>query len=122
VSRIWVAGEVLVDLIPSDDGDTVIDSKRYRAVIGGGPANTAKALARLSQSVEFIGGLSSDRYGHMAWMELERDGVDLEHILESDLPTAKAIVSLDQSGSPSDWYAINYLSRYFGCNRGTRSR
>jgi fructokinase len=95
----WVAGEVLVDLIPASDGDESIGGQRYRAVIGGGPANTAKALARLGKRCEFIGGLSSDRFGHMAWMELEHAGVGLDLVDESDRPTAKAIVEVDSNGS-----------------------
>ena len=95
----WVAGEVLVDLIPAEDGDESIGNQRYRSVIGGGAANTAKALAKLGKRCEFIGGLSSDRFGHMAWMELERDGVGLDLSNESDLPTAKAIVELNPDGS-----------------------
>ena len=96
----WVAGEVLVDLIPSAEGDEPIGDRRYRAIVGGGAANTAKALARLGKRCEFIGGLSSDRFGHMAWMELERDGVGLDLIHESDRPTARAIVDLGADGSP----------------------
>jgi fructokinase len=101
MSKVWVAGEVLVDLIPDSDGDALINGVRYRSVIGGGPANTARALGRLGVAVDFIGGISSDRYGHMAWMELERDGVGLDLVLESDRATAKALVSLDESGSAS---------------------
>ena len=37
---IWVCGEVLIDLIPDGSGERVPH-------VGGGPANTAKALARL---------------------------------------------------------------------------
>jgi fructokinase len=94
----WVVGEVLVDLIPATDGDESIGNQRYRAIIGGGGANTVRALARLGKRCEFIGGLSSDRFGHMAWMELERDGVGLDLSAESDRPTAKAIVALDDDG------------------------
>jgi fructokinase len=101
MSKAWVVGEVLVDLIPADGGDEKIDGVAYRSVIGGGPANTARALAKLGVGCEFIGGLSSDRFGHMAWMELERDGVGLNLVDESDLPTAKAIVSLGSDGSAS---------------------
>ena len=46
---IWVAGEVLIDLIPRG-GERV-------AIVGGGPANTAKALARLGFDSYFIDGL-----------------------------------------------------------------
>ena len=45
---IWVAGEVLIDLIPRG-------AERV-AIVGGGPANTAKALARLGFDSFFIDG------------------------------------------------------------------
>ena len=50
-ASIWVCGEVLVDVLPNG------------TVIGGGGANTAKALARLGCAVEFIDGISSDEFG-----------------------------------------------------------
>ena len=53
---IWVCGEVLIDLIPGANGVRV-------GHVGGGPANTAKALARLGHDVQFIDGISSDEYG-----------------------------------------------------------
>lgn len=115
MSSAWVVGEVLVDLIPAVDGDEVIDGDRYRAVVGGGPANTAKALARLGRECAFIGGLSSDRFGHMAWMELERDGVGLDFVLESDQPTAKAILSIAEDGSASYRFEVKE-SVTFGFN------
>jgi len=91
IPRIWVAGEALIDLVPY--GDSRIP------IVGGGPANTAKALAKLGIPTSFIGGISSDRYGDLISAELA--GVDLRLSLRSDLPTALAIVSLDESGSAS---------------------
>ena len=49
--QVWVAGEVLIDLIP--------DSKELKPVVGGGPANTAKALAKLGVRTQFINGISN---------------------------------------------------------------
>jgi len=90
-SEIWVAGEALIDLVPEGNSLT--------PVVGGGPANTAKALYRLGYKSSFIGGISSDQYGSMIRAELA--GVDLKFALRSNLPTALAIVSLDESGSAS---------------------
>jgi fructokinase len=89
----WVCGEVLVDLLPSSDSGERV------AVIGGGPANTAKALARLGHGVEFIDGISTDHYGKSAQEELRKDGVGLSLSKISDKPTCQAIVSLDDNGS-----------------------
>ena len=58
---IWVCGEVLIDLLPGDPSDPS-DPGRI-AIVGGGPANTAKALSRLGHEVQFIDGISTDAYG-----------------------------------------------------------
>ena len=81
-------------------------------VVGGGPANTAKALARLDHDVQFIGGLSTDAYGVMARKELDRDGVDLSLALESSKPTSTATVHLDSSGSATYEFVIDATATF----------
>jgi len=95
---IWVCGEVLIDLIPGSDGVRV-------AHVGGGPANTAKALARLGHDVQFIDGISSDQYGQMSRNELLNDEVKLDLALKSDKPTCTAEVTLAADGGGS--YVFN---------------
>ena len=92
---IWVCGEVLIDILPSGP------------VVGGGPANTAKALARLGHDVHFIDGISSDAYGQSAREELLRDGVKLDLALASDKPTCTATVTLDAAGGASYKFLID---------------
>ena len=89
-TTVWVAGEVLIDLIPKDGGRV--------AIVGGGPANTAKALARLGFDSYFIDGISTDAYGEQARAELLADGVKLDYSLTSNNPTCVATVTLDASG------------------------
>jgi len=92
---IWVCGEVLIDVLPTGP------------VVGGGPANTAKALARLGHEVDFIDGISTDLYGVSARKELERDGVGLALSLSSNKPTCTATVTLDSEGSASYEFLID---------------
>jgi fructokinase len=73
----------------------------------GGPANTAKALARLGHKVDFIDGISTDAYGVSARKELDRDGVGLSLALSSDKPTCTATVTLDPQGSASYEFVID---------------
>jgi fructokinase len=96
---IWVCGEVLIDLIPGADGVRV-------GHVGGGPANTAKALARLGRDVQFIDGISTDADGVAARKELLEDAVKLDLALTSDKPTCLAIVSLDANGGASYEFKI----------------
>ena len=90
-----MCGEVLIDVLPTGP------------VVGGGPANTAKALARLGYEVDFIDGISTDAYGVSARKELERDGVGLSLVLSSDKPTCTATVTLDSNGSASYEFLID---------------
>jgi fructokinase len=92
---IWVCGEVLIDVLPTGP------------VVGGGPANTAKALARLGHAVEFIGGISTDAFGLMARKELEQDGVGLGLALKSEKAASTATVQLDQTGSATYRFVID---------------
>jgi fructokinase len=96
--QVWVVGEVLIDLIPNGDQDL--------AVVGGGPANTAKALAKLGVKTYFIDGVSSDQYGHMAKAELLSAKVLLDYAQYSNKPTCTAKVTLSKSGSASYEFVI----------------
>ncbi len=98
-SQVWVCGEVLIDLIP--------DGTERKAVVGGGPANTAKALSKLGITTQFIDGLSTDKYGQMALSELEKDGVLLDFVKFSDKPTCLAIVSLNSKGGATYEFVID---------------
>ena len=97
---IWVCGEVLIDELPSG------------AVVGGGPANTAKALARLGHEVAFIDGISTDAYGVKARAELVADGVDLSLSNSSDLPTAVAVVTLAGDGGASYEFKLDKTATF----------
>jgi fructokinase len=95
---VWVCGEVVIDLIP--------DGTERKAVVGGGPANTAKALSKLGISTQFIDGISTDKYGQMALNELQKDGVSLDFVKFSDKPTCLAIVSLNSQGGATYEFVI----------------
>ena len=88
---IVVAGEALVDLLVHPDG-------RLAATLGGGPYNTARAIGRLGVPVRFIGGLSSDRFGRELEAGLAADGVSLDLVQRTDLPTTLALAELDDDG------------------------
>lgn len=91
MKRAYVAGEALIDLINAGGSQS--------AHVGGGPANTAKALARLGFSSVFVGGISTDEYGALIETELVESGVDLSAVNRSTLPTALARAEIQQNGS-----------------------
>jgi fructokinase len=94
VKKVWVVGEALMDLIPVVGGDRV-------PIVGGGPANTAKAVARLRYPTYFVGGISSGEYGRAVELELLRSGVDLSLVHRGDSPTALAIATINEAGLAS---------------------
>lgn len=89
---IVVAGEALVDLIMRPDDELV-------PVPGGGPYNTARAIARLGVPVSWIGGLSADRLGRTLEDGLSADGVSLALAQRTELPTTLALAELDEGGA-----------------------
>jgi fructokinase len=92
---IWVCGEVLIDVLPTGP------------VVGGGPANTAKALARLGHDVDFIDGISTDAFGVSARKELSQDNVGLGLCNSSEKPTCTATVTLDSQGGARYEFVID---------------
>ncbi len=97
--EIWVCGEALIDLIPRGEQKV--------AIVGGGPANTAKALARLGFDSYFIDGISTDSFGGMIKDQLLHDGVNLKYAHYSDKQTCTADVSLDKAGVASYVFIID---------------
>ena len=104
MGQVWVVGEVLIDLIPEG-----VDRK---PVVGGGPANTAKSLAKLGIDTQFIDGISTDGYGQMAKDELVSAGVKLDYVKYSEKPTCLAIVSLSDSGSATYEFVIENTATF----------
>jgi fructokinase len=102
--QVWVVGEVLIDLIP--------DESNHVAVVGGGPANTAKALANLGVKTYFIDGISNDEYGQMAKAELLSANVLLDYAQYSNKPTCTAKVTLSSSGSASYEFVIEGTANF----------
>ncbi len=104
MGQVWVVGEVLIDLIP--------EGAVREPIVGGGPANTARALARLGIDTQFVDGISSDQYGQMAKNELLTAGAKLDYVKYSDKRTCLAIVSLSESGSATYEFVIKNTATF----------
>jgi fructokinase len=90
----------------------ILDGSDRKPIVGGGPANTAKALSKLGIDTQFIDGVSTDDYGQMANDELVASGVKLDFVKFSDNPTCLAIVSLSESGSASYEFVIENTATF----------
>jgi len=101
----WIVGEALIDLVPNELGVR-------HPIVGGGPANTAKALANLGIKASFIGGISNDEYGKKIRNELLESSADLSLSLSSELPTATAKVTLDNSGAATYEFTLENTATF----------
>ncbi len=89
---VLVAGEALFDLVLAGTDDELA------AHPGGGPFNTARTVARLEQSVAYLGRLSRDRFGVRLRELLDGDGVRLDTVVATDDPTTLALAEVDSDG------------------------
>jgi fructokinase len=88
---VLVCGEALVDVLENGDGTR-------RQAPGGGPFNTARALARLGVPTAFLGHLSTDSSGRELAALLRSDGVNLDLTSTGPEPTTMAIASFHGDG------------------------
>jgi fructokinase len=88
---IVVCGEALIDRIHNGDGT-------QRTAPGGGPFNTARALARLGVPTAFLGRLSGDVFGRELAGLLVSAGAHLELASIGPEPTTIAIADVNSEG------------------------
>lgn len=99
-TTIAVIGEIVADAVLPPDG--VVNGVAHLAVHpGGGPANTAVALARLGTTARFAARLSGGALGALCRAKLEASGVDLTTSIVVDQPATLAIARLDAKGAAS---------------------
>jgi len=84
---IVVAGEALIDLLVTADGSVT-------ASPGGGPFNTARAIARLGVPVTFLGRLSGDRFGRSMAALLAADAIRIVPPEPAAEPTTLAVAEI----------------------------
>jgi fructokinase len=88
---IVVCGEALIDMVTSGDGTR-------RPTPGGGPFNTARALARLEVPAAFLGHFSTDEFGRMLADQLAADGASLALATFGPEPTTVAVANIGRDG------------------------
>lgn len=95
--RFVVAGEALFDVFPAQNTPTGLS---LDARLGGAPFNIAVGLARLGQSVAFLGGISTDSLGERLEAALSAEGVDTSLVKRVPAPTPLSMVGIDAQGQP----------------------
>lgn len=94
-----VLGECVADAFvrpPATDAET--PAIGLDVLPGGGPANTAVALARLATPTRFLGRISGDVFGRLFREHLARSGVDLTRTVAAREPSTLAVADVDEDG------------------------
>ncbi|MFE9676860.1 carbohydrate kinase [Streptomyces sp. NPDC006259] len=94
--QITVLGECVADAFT--EPANAPNELALRVLPGGGPANTAVALARLGTSARFLARLSGDVFGRLFRAHLEASGVDLADVVSAAEPSTLAVAELDAAG------------------------
>ncbi|MGH3860168.1 carbohydrate kinase family protein [Actinokineospora sp.] len=90
--RVVVVGEALIDLLVDED------PRHPTAIPGGGPANTAIALARLGTPTALACRLGNDAFGDLLLANLTANDVDLAYAVDADEPASLAVVTRTGEG------------------------
>ncbi|MGW2405899.1 carbohydrate kinase family protein [Streptomyces sp. NPDC001739] len=112
---IVVAGEALIDLVPSSQGPCL--DGQLPALLprrGGGPYNTAVALGRLGSPTAFCSRVSTDSFGEALLNGLRSGGVDTSLVQRGAEPTTLAVADISPDGSAGyGFYADGTADRLF---------
>ena len=100
---IVVCGEALIDMISDGDG-------LRKAAPGGGPFNTARALARLGVPTAFLGRISDDVFGRELAGLLVADGANLQFASIGHESTTIAMADVDSEGFAEYQFAVQGTS------------
>ncbi|WP_461218072.1 5-dehydro-2-deoxygluconokinase [Lapidilactobacillus salsurivasis] len=77
-------GRACVDLNAVEINRPMEETITFKKYVGGSPANIAIGLAKLGQSVGFIGKISNDQHGHFVKGFMEKAGVDTTQMILDD--------------------------------------
>lgn len=100
-----VCGEALIDLIKQPDSSWIAHN-------GGGPLNTAKALVRLGEAVDFLGRIAADPFGLQLRTDIQNSGIGMAKIVDATEPTSLAVVEISDQGSASYSFYLENTSNF----------
>ena len=92
-------GELLIDFVPTVQGQRLRQVALFEKAAGGAPANVAVGFSRLGGKSAFVGKVGADEFGHFLRETLAGAGVDTRYLLQTnEAQTGLAFVSLRADG------------------------
>ena len=93
-------GELLIDLVSTQEDASLAESPGFVKAPGGAPANVAVAVARMGASAGFIGKVGNDPFGEFLKSVIAAEGVDCSYLAFSDVArTTLAFIGVRSDGS-----------------------
>jgi fructokinase len=99
-------GEVVVDWLSKEPGQTLLTAHEFYRDLGGNATNTAIGLSRLGNHVLLVGKVGADFHGQFLTKILKEEKIDCSHlIVDSRYPSAQCYVITTDSGDHlySNW-------------------
>ena len=101
--KILCVGEMLADILVTSAPKIIYDNNcstvgEILVKPGGDAFNNAIDFSRLGHHVSYVGKLSSDAMGQFLLQEGLREGIDMSHVIPSDLPQTKMTILINAAG------------------------
>ena len=99
-------GRATVDLYANEIGP-MEDAVTFTKYVGGSPANTSVAMAKLGLDVGYVGKVSDDQFGRFVKNYMKSKNVDVSHIATA-APGIRSGVTMGEIRSPSECSCFMY--------------
>ncbi|ACL70571.1 carbohydrate kinase family protein [Halothermothrix orenii] len=104
-------GEILVDMISTEEVNSLSQSREYTRHFGGSPANIAVNLSRLGKKVALISRLGADAFGNYLLDVLKGEQIITDGI-QQDKERRTTIVYVSKSTRTPDWLPYREADMY----------
>ncbi|HEI8548309.1 TPA: 5-dehydro-2-deoxygluconokinase [Enterococcus faecium] len=104
---ITALGRACIDLNSVEINQPMEETKTFKKYVGGSPANIAIGLAKLGETVGFIGKLSNDQHGRFIKDFMSKAGVDSSQMI-FDQEGHKSGLAFTEIKSPSECSILMY--------------
>lgn len=102
MGKVVVIGSLNMDLVTTcsrapEGGETLFGDK-FLQIPGGKGANQAVAIGKLSTNITMLGKVGNDSFGEELLLSLKNNGVDVNSIERSGIPTGIANIMVEKNG------------------------
>ena len=93
-------GEVLVDMISTDEATTLNETPTFEMHLGGSPTNLARNIVKLGGRAALVAKVGDDAFGQFARAQLDREGVSTEYLNTSRTAHTSVVFVTHTQGTP----------------------